>query len=72
MRLAGMCHAWNMSKYSNMGASGKNLYTAKSDVLKWLNAIWNEFSAETIKNSFGKCGFTDDVNCSIDGALEMI
>ena len=62
MRLAEMCHAWKMSKYSNMGVSGKIPSSARSDVLNRLNAIWNEFSAETIKNSFNKCGFTDNVN----------
>ena len=72
MRLAEMCQAWKVSKYFHMGGSGRIPSPARIDVLNWLNPIWNEFSAETVRNSFRKCGFTDDVNLSIDAALEMI
>ena len=72
MRLAEMCQAWKVCKYSNMGRSRKIPTSASSDVLNWLDAIWNELFPEPIKNSFHKCGFTDDVNLSRDAALEII
>ena len=71
-QLAGMCQGWKVSRYSNMGASGKIATPRRIDVLEWVNSIWNEFSPEIIKNSFWKCGFTDDVNLIIDSVLEMI
>ena len=55
-----------------MGGIGKITAPARSDALNWLNIIQNEFHAETIKNSFRKCGFTDDVNSNIETVLEMM
>ena len=55
-----------------MGGIGKIPAPTRSDVLNWLNTIWNEFPAETIKNSFRKCGFTENVNLNIETVLEMI
>ena len=71
-QLAEMCQSWKVSKYSNMGRTGKIPTPTRTDVLNWLNTIWNGFSAETIKNSFGKCGLTDEVNLNIETVLEMI
>ena len=70
--LAEKCENWKVCKYSNMGGLGKIPSRARSDVLGWVNSIWNGFSEEIIKNSFRKCGFTDDINISIDTVLEMI
>ena len=72
MQLAEMCQSRKISKYSNMGGIGKIPTPVRTDILNWLNKIWNEFSAETIKNSFRKCGFTDYVNLNIETVLEMI
>ena len=71
-RLAEKCQDWKVCKYSNMGGSGKIPSPARSDVLEWVNSIWNGFSEKIIKNSFRKFGFTDDVNLSIDTVLDMI
>ena len=72
MELAEMCQSWKKSKHSNMGGRGKIPTPARNDVLNWLNTIWNEFPAKPIKNSFRKCGFTDDVNLNIEKVLGMI
>ena len=56
-RLAQMWQAWKVSKYSNIEGSSKVPSPTRSEVLKWLDEIWNEFSAEIIKNSFRKCEF---------------
>lgn len=54
-----------------MDGSGKISNPSSNDVLNWLNAMWNEFLVETIKNSFQKYGFNDDGNCSINTTLEF-
>ena len=64
MRLAEMCQAWKVSEYSKMGRPGKISTPTRGDLLKSLDATWNEFDAETIKNSFRKNGFTGIVNLS--------
>ena len=47
-QLAEMRQARKASEYPKMGGLGKILTPAMSDLLKWLDAEWNEFSAETI------------------------
>ena len=70
-RLAGICQEWKVCKYSNMGEPRKVPTPTRINVLNWVNSIWNQFSTG-IKNSFRECGFTDDVNLSINAASKMI
>ena len=72
MQLAEMCQSWKVSKHSDMGGIGKIPTPARSELFNWINTIWHEFPARTIKNSFRKREFADDVNLNIETVLEMI
>ena len=40
-------------------------------MLKWLDEIWKKISSQIVKNSFKKCGFSNDVDIDIDVELDF-
>ncbi len=72
MRLIDLCEQWKITEYARMGGVGKIPTPGRAQVLLWLDAIWKDFPAEIIQNSFKKCGFTNDVDIDIDVALDFV
>ena len=48
---------WKVYEYTRLVGTCKIPTPGKKKVLDWLDEIWRRFPSETIRNSFGKCGF---------------
>ena len=71
-RLAELCQDWKVVAYEHIGGTGKIPVPGRAEVLEWLDLIWREFSNKIIKNSFKKCGFTNDLDIDVGVALDLI
>ena len=67
-----LCQNWKLAEYARLGGIGKILIPGRVEILEFLDIVWKHFLSQIVRNSFKKCGFTNDLGINIDVALEFV
>ena len=67
-----LCQDWKVAEYARLGGTRKISIPGGKQILEFLDIIWKQFPSQTVRNSYKKCGFTNDLGINIDVALESI
>ena len=71
-RFVDLCQEWKVSEYARLGGTGKITILGRVQILEFLDIIWKQFPSQIVRNSFEKCGSTNDLGINIDVALEFV